>query len=104
MPSSSAREPCVPDGRAWTISSKHRNPDRPPSTSGRLPTLSASLTEASLPPTSEMRAGWMPAWPPSSDQRPKKESDLLEQGLQEPGDTQNRLGFHLGQLGLKGER
>jgi enoyl-CoA hydratase/carnithine racemase len=29
---------------------------------------------------------------------------LLEQGLQEPGDAQNRLGFHLGQLGLKDER
>ena len=29
---------------------------------------------------------------------------LLDHGLQEPGDTQNRLGFHLGQLGLKGER
>jgi len=29
---------------------------------------------------------------------------LLEQGLQEPGDTQNRLGFHLGQLALKRER
>src|SRR5258705_325953 len=29
---------------------------------------------------------------------------LLEQGLQEPGDSENRLGFYVGQLGLKGER
>jgi hypothetical protein len=29
---------------------------------------------------------------------------LLEQGLQQPGDLQDRLGFHLGQLGLEDER
>jgi hypothetical protein len=29
---------------------------------------------------------------------------LLEQGLQEPGDVQDRLGFHLGQLGAARER
>ena len=28
---------------------------------------------------------------------------LLKQGFQEPGDSENRLGFYLGQLG-KGER
>ena len=29
---------------------------------------------------------------------------LLEQGLQNPGDAENRLGFYVGQLGLEGER
>ena len=29
---------------------------------------------------------------------------LLEQGLQKPGDSENRLGFYVGQLGLKDER
>jgi hypothetical protein len=29
---------------------------------------------------------------------------LLEQGHQEPGDTEDRLGFSVGQLGLKSER
>jgi hypothetical protein len=27
----------------------------------------------------------------------------LEQGLQKPGDSENRLGFYVGQLGLEGE-
>src|SRR6202165_2176314 len=63
------------------------------------------VNEASLPPDVEMRAGR--AARKASRQRPAaqdRNKDLLEQGLQEPGDTQNRLGFHLGQLGLKGER
>jgi hypothetical protein len=29
---------------------------------------------------------------------------LLEKGLQTPGDTEDRLGFSVGQLGLIGER
>jgi hypothetical protein len=29
---------------------------------------------------------------------------ILEQGLQRPGDSENRLGFYVGQLGLKDER
>jgi hypothetical protein len=29
---------------------------------------------------------------------------LLEQGLQTPGDSENRLGFSVGQLGLNGRR
>ena len=29
---------------------------------------------------------------------------LLEQGLQQAGDSENRLGFYVGQLGLNGER
>jgi enoyl-CoA hydratase/carnithine racemase len=63
------------------------------------------VNEASLPPDVEMRAGWDACMAsvkrPAAQERIKA---LLEQGLQEPGDTQNRLGFHLGQLGLKGER
>jgi len=63
------------------------------------------VNEASLPPDVEMRAGW-DACMASVKRRASQESikTLLEQGLQKPGDTQNRLGFHLGQLGLKGER
>jgi hypothetical protein len=29
---------------------------------------------------------------------------LLGQGFQKPGDSENRLGFYVGQLGLNGER
>ena len=29
---------------------------------------------------------------------------LLEQGLQHPGDVQDRLGFYLGELGLDAQR
>ena len=63
------------------------------------------VNEASLPPDVEMRAGW-DACLASVKRAAAQEriKALLEQGLQEPGDTQNRLGFHLGQLGLKGER
>ncbi len=63
------------------------------------------VNEASLPPDVEMRAGWDACM--ASVKRPavqERIKTLLEQGLQDPGDTQNRLGFHLGQLGLKGER
>ena len=60
------------------------------------------VNEASLPPDVEMRAGWDACM--ASVRRPAAQErikTLLEQGLQEPGDVQNRLGFHLGQLGLK---
>jgi enoyl-CoA hydratase/carnithine racemase len=63
------------------------------------------VNEASLPPDVEMRAGWDACM--ASVKRPAAQErikTLLEQGLQEPGDVQNRLGFHLGQLGLKSER
>jgi enoyl-CoA hydratase/carnithine racemase len=63
------------------------------------------VNEASLPPDVEMRAGWDACM--ASVKRPAAQErikTLLEQGLQEPGDAQNRLGFHLGQLGLKDER
>src|SRR4030081_39156 len=63
------------------------------------------VNEASLPPDVEMRAGWDACM--ASVKRPAAQERikvLLEQGLQKPGDMQDRLGFHLGQLGLKGVR
>ena len=63
------------------------------------------VNEASLPPDVEIRAGWDACM--DSVKRPASQErirTLLEQGLQKPGDTQDRLGFHLGQLGLKRER
>jgi enoyl-CoA hydratase/carnithine racemase len=63
------------------------------------------VNEASLPPDVEMRAGWDACM--ASVKRPAAQArikTLLEQGLQQPGDTQDRLGFHLGQLGLDGDR
>jgi enoyl-CoA hydratase/carnithine racemase len=63
------------------------------------------VNEASLPPDVEIRAGWDACM--ASVKRPaaqKRIGALMEQGLEEPGDTQDRLGFHLGQLGLEDER
>jgi enoyl-CoA hydratase/carnithine racemase len=63
------------------------------------------VNEASLPPDVEMRAGWDACMAsvnrPAAQERIKA---LLEQGLQNPGDAENRLGFYVGQLGLQGER
>ena len=63
------------------------------------------VNEASLPPDVEMRAGWDACMAsvnrPTAQQRVKA---LLEQGLQNPGDAENRLGFYVGQLGLQAER
>src|SRR6202045_4741413 len=62
------------------------------------------VNEASLPPDVEIRAGWDACM--ASVKRPAAQEGiktLLEQGLQQPGDTQNRLGFYVGQLGLNGE-
>jgi enoyl-CoA hydratase/carnithine racemase len=62
------------------------------------------VNEASLPPDVEMRAGWDACM--ASVKRPaarEKIRALLEQGLQKPGDFQNRLDFYVGQLGLKAE-
>ena len=62
------------------------------------------VNEASLPPDVEIRAGWDACM--ASVKRPaaqEKIKALLDQGLQKPGDLQNRLGFHLGQLGVSGE-
>jgi enoyl-CoA hydratase/carnithine racemase len=63
------------------------------------------VNAASLPPDVEIRAGWDAFL--ASVTRPAAQETvkaLLEQGFQEPGDLENRLGFHLGELGLKGER
>jgi enoyl-CoA hydratase/carnithine racemase len=63
------------------------------------------VNEASLPPDIEMRAGWDACMAsvnrPATQQRVKS---LLELGLQNPGDAENRLGVYVGQLGLEGER
>jgi enoyl-CoA hydratase/carnithine racemase len=63
------------------------------------------VNEASLPPDVEMRAGWDACM--TSVKRPEAQERikaLLEKGLQTPGDTEDRLGFSVGQLGLIGER
>jgi enoyl-CoA hydratase/carnithine racemase len=62
------------------------------------------VNEASLPPDVEIRAGWDAFL--ASIKRPAAQERinvLLEQGLQKPGDLENRLGFHLGQLGRTDE-
>ncbi len=63
------------------------------------------VNEASLPPDVEIRAGWDACM--TSVKRPaarERIRALLGQGLEERGDLQQRLGFHLGQLGRNGER
>jgi hypothetical protein len=63
------------------------------------------VNQASLPPDIEIRAGWDACM--ASVNRPAAQERiraLLEQGFQEPGDLENRLGFSVGQLGLKRER
>jgi enoyl-CoA hydratase/carnithine racemase len=63
------------------------------------------VNDASLPPDVEIRAGWDACMAsvnrPAAQERIKA---LLGQGLQQSGDTENRLGFYVGQLGRKGER
>jgi len=57
------------------------------------------VNEASLPPDVEIRAGWDACM--ASLKRPAARENikaLLDQGLQKPGDSENRLGFHVGQL------
>ena len=61
------------------------------------------VNEASLPPDVELRAGWDACM--ASVKRPAAQErikTLLEQGLQKPGDAENRLGFYAGQLGVTG--
>ena len=62
------------------------------------------VNEASLPPDVEIRAGWDACMAsikrPAAQERIKA---LLEQGLQQPGDSEDRLGFYVGQLGRNGE-
>jgi enoyl-CoA hydratase/carnithine racemase len=60
------------------------------------------VNDASLPPEVEIRAGWDTFL--ASFKRPaaqEKIKALLEQGLQAPGDAEDRLGYHLGQLGAE---
>ena len=87
----------------WTISSTHSQPASPRSTSG-IANTKRLVNEASLPPDVEIRAGWDACMAsvkrPAAQERIKR---LLEQGLQEPGDSEDRLGFYLGQLGLNGK-
>jgi enoyl-CoA hydratase/carnithine racemase len=55
---------------------------------------------ASLPPDAEIAPEWDACI--ASIQRPagqRRIKTLLERGLHKPGDVENRLGFHLGQLG-----
>src|SRR4051812_36041815 len=63
------------------------------------------VNEASLPPDVEIRAGWDACM--ASVKRPAAQErikTLLERGLQQPGDSEDRLGFAVGQLRLNGER
>jgi hypothetical protein len=63
------------------------------------------VNEASLPPDVEIRAGWDACM--ASVKRPAAQDKikaLLEHGLQQPGDSEDRLGVSVGQLGLKGAR
>jgi len=63
------------------------------------------VNEAGLPPDVEIRAGWDACM--ASVKRPAAQEGikaLLDQGLQKPGDTENRLGFYVGQLSLNRER
>src|SRR6201996_886082 len=61
------------------------------------------VNDASLPPDVEIRAGWDACMAsvkrPAAQERIKA---LLARGLQKPGDSENRLGFYVGQLGLGG--
>ncbi len=63
------------------------------------------VNEASLPPDVEIRAGWdaflASVKRPAAQERIKA---LLEQGLQEPGDPEERLGLYVGQLRPESER
>src|SRR3954464_13911375 len=62
------------------------------------------VNEASLPPDVEIRAGWDACM--ASVKRPAAQENikaLLEQGLQTPGDAEDRLGFSVGQLGINGK-
>jgi enoyl-CoA hydratase/carnithine racemase len=58
------------------------------------------VNAASLPPDVEIAAGWEACM--ASIARPaaqKRIKTLLERGFHQPGDAENRLGFHVGQLG-----
>ena len=63
------------------------------------------VNEASLPPDVEIRAGWDACMASVKRQAAQERiKALLEQGLQQPGDSENRIGFYVGQLRPDGER
>ena len=70
------------------------------STNRRSPRPSASSNAASLPPDAEIAPEWdaflASAQRPASQNRIKT---LVERGFHRAGDVENRLGFHVGQLG-----
>jgi hypothetical protein len=56
---------------------------------------------ASLPPDAEIAPEWDACL--ASIQRPAAQTrinKLMERGFHKPGDVENRLGFHVGQLGI----
>jgi enoyl-CoA hydratase/carnithine racemase len=60
------------------------------------------VNAASLPPDVEIAAGWDACL--TSIKRPaaqKRINALLGRGFHKPGDAEDRLGFHLGQLGAE---
>lgn len=63
------------------------------------------VNEASLPPDVELAAGWDACMAsikrPAAQERIKA---LMEQGFHKPGDAENRMGFHIGELGARFER
>src|SRR3954449_527014 len=62
------------------------------------------VNEASLPPDVEIRAGWDACM--ASLRRPAAQAGikaLLDLGLQEPGDPEDRLGFYVGDLDVNGK-
>jgi enoyl-CoA hydratase/carnithine racemase len=62
------------------------------------------VNKASLPPDVEIRAGWDACM--ASVKRPaahERINALLAQGVQEPGDSENRLGFYVGELSPQGD-
>jgi enoyl-CoA hydratase/carnithine racemase len=70
-----------------------------------IATTKRLVNEASLPPDVEIAAGWDACL--SSIKRPAAQANikaLLEQGFHKPGDSENRLGFYVGQLSARSER
>jgi enoyl-CoA hydratase/carnithine racemase len=70
-----------------------------------IATTKRLVNEASLPPDVEIAAGWDACL--SSIKRPAAQGSikaLLEQGFHKPGDSENRLGFYVGQLSARSER
>ncbi len=77
-------------------------PESPRSTSWTIANTKRLVNAASLPPDVEISAGWDAFL--ASFGRPAAQAKikaLLEQGLQQPGDLEDRLGFYVAQLGLK---